>query len=126
MTALIIVGLLVVFLGFTLIPDRLYDNVVEYFVMRRLGLNGDFAWEHAAMARVGDRAVGVLCSMFGVIGVLYLLSDYANAATYDIKHDREQYVAALEKIVTACISDSTGRPVIIDGEWFLCSIVPVK
>ncbi len=126
MTVIFVGGLLVVFLGFTLIPDRLYDNVVEYFVMRRLGLNGDLAWEHAAMARVGDRAVGVLCSMIGVLAVIYLLSDYANAATYDIKHDREQYVAALEKIVTACLSDSTGRPVIIDGEWFLCGIVPVK
>ena len=121
-----VIVFVVTFLGFTLIPGRRYDNVVEYLVMLRLGLNKDFAWEHAAMSSVGDRAVGVMCSILGVLAVLFLLSDYANAAVIGARNDREAYVAALEKIVTACISDSTGRPVVIDGEWFLCGIVPVK
>lgn len=124
--SILVIGFIILFLALTLIPGRRYDNVVEYFVMLRLGLNKDFAWDHAGMSSVGDRAVGVLCSILGVFAVLYLLSDYANAAVIDVRNDREAYVAALEKIVTACISDSTGRPVIIDGEWFLCGIVPVR
>ena len=31
--------------------------------------------------------------------------------------------SGLEQVVTKCLSDSTGRPVVIDGEIFLCGIV---
>lgn len=41
--SLLVIGFIILFLALTLIPGRRYDNVVEYFVMLRLGLNKDFA-----------------------------------------------------------------------------------
>lgn len=69
---------------------------------------------------LGDKLVGWTCWICGICMVLYLMSDRANAG-----QDREAYMRGLESIVTACISDSTGRPVLIDDEWFLCGIVPI-
>ena len=63
--------------------------------------------------------------LIGVVGVLYLLSDYANASASNEKAKQATYVAGLEKIVAACLSDSTGKPVKIGDEWFLCGIVPI-
>lgn len=56
--------------------------------------------------------------LIGVMGVLYLLSDYANASASEEKAKQAAYVAA-------CLSDSTGKPVKIGDEWFLCGIVAV-
>lgn len=71
------------------------------------------------------RLVALVCWFIGVVGVLYLLSDYANASASDEKAKQAEYVAGLEKIVAACLSDSTGKPVMIGDEWFLCGIVPI-
>lgn len=37
--------------------------------------------------------------------------------------EQEQVTKELSKITTQCLSDSTGRPVTIDGEIYLCGIV---
>lgn len=68
---------------------------------------------------MGDRLVGYLCALIGIIGFLYLISDRANA------QPNPDYIQGLEQIVAACLSDATGRPIAIGGQWYLCGIVPI-
>lgn len=62
--------------------------------------------------------VGLLTTL--AIGVMDMLADT------QAQHTTEQaaYKKTVETILTACLSDATGRPVVIDGEIYLCGIVP--
>ena len=46
---------------------------------------------------------------------------YTNVEERDKK--QATYVKSLEKIVADCLSDSTGKPVVIGNELYLCGIV---
>lgn len=63
-------------------------------------------------------------SVFALIGfVAYLGADrYAEGQAYANKN-HAAYTKALEKVVADCLSDSTGKPVIIGDELYLCGIV---
>lgn len=63
-------------------------------------------------------------------GVLYLMSDAANARPpvgeeryLAIIAKQEAYIKSLEKIVSLCFDDKE-RPVLVGNEWHLCRAVP--
>lgn len=53
---------------------------------------------------------------------VFLLSDEANSKQ---PVPDMQYVRSLEKIVSQCLSDSTGKPIEIDDEIFFCGIYKI-
>lgn len=98
-------------------------TIRTYLNLRRNGMAR--AWEISGMADIGDKAVGAVCMAIAVISVLYLLSDHANAAGAQAEARHAGEIEALKQIVAACLSDSTGRPLRIGDDWFLCGITHI-
>lgn len=93
---------------------RTYQN------LRARGLSR--AWEISGMPEVGDKLVAIVCWIVGIAGVLYLLSDYANAA--QANQSGSAYTKSLENLVAGCLSEK-GRAIQIGDEWFVCGIYPL-
>lgn len=73
---------------------------------------------HFAVKKAADYAAFLICTVL----TLYLLSDRANAV--DAKN-KDAEITALRNIVASCLSDSTGKPIKIGDELFLCGIVSI-
>lgn len=122
----IIVGLLTLHAIVTLLPRARYNRLIDYLVLRKLGIGRNKAWEITGMAEVGDRAVGVLTAILIVLGVMYLMSSYANAATLDSKVlAQKAYVKSLEGLLATCLRDDGKGVLKIGDEWFICSAYPI-
>lgn len=63
-------------------------------------------------------------AVFALIGFVAWLSldHYAEGQAY-ANMNHAAYTKALEKVVADCLSDSTGKPVVIGDELYLCGIV---
>ncbi len=65
-----------------------------------------------------QRAANIAAFFICLCGFVFLISDKANA-------DQKREIDELRKIVAACLSDSTGRPITIGNETYLCGIVSI-
>ena len=55
---------------------------------------------------------------------LYSLAFVLLLSFVQVRDEEDKTIrSGLEQIVNKCISDGTGRPIVIDGEIFLCGIV---
>lgn len=125
-TLIIISILIVVHIAATLLPGARYNRLIDYLVLRKLGISNAKAWDVAGMAEVGDRAVGVLIGIIVSIGILYLMSDRANAAVQVTKAKTQQaYTQSLESLIATCLRDDRKGVVKIGDEWFICSAYPI-
>lgn len=105
--------------------------ITDYYYYRKLGVKN--AWELAGMDDVLDVIKHYATIILICICVILLLSEQANAineaadnkAAARIKK-KDEYIAALESILSKCVSDSSaGNPIKIGDEWFLCGIQPL-
>lgn len=123
---IIISILLVVHIAATLLPGARYNRLIDYLVLRKLGISNAKAWDIAGMAEVGSRAVGLLIGIIVGIGILYLMSDRANAAVQMTKVKSQQaYTKSLESLLATCLRDDRKGVVKIGDEWFICSVYPI-
>jgi hypothetical protein len=125
MVILIIVLAIAAMFALSLVPGRLYIDVRDYVRMRKQGFDKGFCWRISDMPRVIERLVntGALILVGCLVG--FLISDRANASVPVTPHPQGDYVKGLERIVAACLSDATGKPVKIGGEIFLCGITSI-
>lgn len=103
-------------------------TIRNYRVYRKSNLRN--AWRISGMNFLVKSLTRWIGFAVVVAGVLYLISDAANAsastATAKAAQQRQvEYIAALEGIVKACLSDATGKPVSIGGRIHLCGIVDI-
>lgn len=86
-------------------------------------------WEFSPIRAIANKAANIAAFLLFAAACLYLMSDAANAGIHasDKATIRKQQddIAALTKIVAACLSDATGKPIRIGNEMYLCGIVPV-
>lgn len=68
--------------------------------------------------------LGLLVLIIGLLTALCInaMEILANVQEQQASEQAAQ-VKVMESILTQCLSDSTGRPVVIDGEIYLCGIV---
>lgn len=102
----------------------------DYLAYRRQGLRN--AWQLAGMNAVlyaGLRFVAVL--LVG-LAVMRLISDSVHAESEAADNrvaakvaSQAAYIASLETVVAACLSDGLGRPVQIGDQWVLCGTYPL-
>ena len=69
--------------------------------------------------------LGLIVLIVGLLTVLCInaMDMLANAQEQHAA-DKATQVKVMESILTQCLSDATGRPVVIDNEVYLCGIVP--
>lgn len=99
------------------------NTINTYRNLKRKGLRK--AWEIAGMSEIGDKAVGFTLAVVLIASVLFLISDTANAIEQNATAKQAGYVAALEAIAKSCLSDSTGKPIRIGDDLYLCGIYHV-
>ena len=70
-----------------------------------------------------------LITILAIIGALTALCingmDMLDKAQAERSAEQAAYKKTVESILDACLSDATGRPITIDGEVYLCGIVPI-
>jgi drug/metabolite transporter (DMT)-like permease len=104
-------------------------RIVHYHALRRNRLPHKLAWTMSGLRWVALRLRGWAALIIVAAGCLFLMSSAANSAQESTNarvaaavSDQAAYVAGLERIVAACLSDATGKPITIGGRVFLCSI----
>ena len=98
------------------------DRLVHYTELRRNHLPHSLAWAMSGMKFQAHRIAFWLSTALVIGCCIFLLSDEANSKQ---PVPDMQYVRSLEKIVSQCLSDSTGKPIEIDGEIYFCGIYKI-
>lgn len=107
-------------------------RIVHYHTLRRNRLPHRLAWTMSGLRFRSDKLIEWASVAIVVACCLFLLSESANSAATATDNraaakinQQAGEIAELRKIVAACLSDSTGKPVVIGGEWFLCGITSI-
>ena len=102
-------------------------NYLEY---RRQGLRN--AWQLAGMGTVLYAGVRFFAVILMGLAVMHLISDRVHAESEAADNrvaakvaSQAAYIASLEAVVAACLSDGLGRPVQIGDQWVLCGTYPL-
>ena len=102
-------------------------NYLEY---RRQGLRS--AWQLAGMNAVMYAGLRFVAVILMGLAVMHLISDrvHAESEAADTRvaakvASQAAYIASLEAVVAACLSDGLGRPVQVGDEWVLCGTYPL-
>lgn len=106
------------------------NPVSNYLAMRNIGLNPTLCAEASGIDRLMKSVKVGLAWIVVLAGLLYLLSDKANAIEANSQTNalaiiakQEAYIKSLEKIVSLCFDDKE-QPVLVGNEWHLCRAVP--
>lgn len=106
------------------------STVKQYLELRTKGVRN--AWSISGMPSAMQRIRAFLGAVMLVASILFLLSEQANAINLaadsraaSTVSQQQAYIAGLEKIVAACVTDNIGQPLRIGDEWFLCLISPL-
>lgn len=102
-------------------------NYLEY---RRQGLRS--AWQLAGMNAVMYAGLRFVAVLIVGLAVMHLISDRVHAESEAADNrvaakvaSQAAYIASLEAVVAACLSDGLGRPVQIGDQWVLCGTYPL-
>ena len=102
-------------------------NYLEY---RRQGLRN--AWHLAGMGTVLHASLRFLLAVLVALAVMHLISARVHAEGEAADNrvaakvaSQAAYIASLEAVVAACLSDGLGRPVQIGDQWVLCGTYPL-
>lgn len=108
------------------------SRLTHFIELRRTRLPVARCWQMSGLQFIAKKAAHIAAFLLCAIGCLYLMSDAANAigAAADNKSaatikQQQQVIDGMSRILDACLSDSTGKPVAIDGQMYLCGIVYV-
>ena len=107
-------------------------RIFHFFDLWRKRLPLHRCWQISGMPYLAKKAADIAAFVVLVGGFLYLTSEQANSndvatsnqAAATIQQQKE-VISGMSKILNACLSDSTGKPVQIGDEWFLCGIQPI-
>ncbi len=107
-------------------------RIFHFFDLLRKRLPINRCWQISGMPYLAKKAADIAAFVVLVGGFLYLTSEHANSNSVATSNQaaatirqQQEVIAGMSKILDACLSDSTGRPVLIENEWFLCGIVQV-
>ena len=102
-------------------------NYLEY---RRQGLRS--ARQLAGMNAVLYAGIRFFVVILVGLAVMHLISDRVHAESEAADNrvaakvaSQAAYIASLEAVVAACLSDGLGRPVQIGDQWVLCGTYPL-
>ena len=107
-------------------------RIFHFFGLLRKRLPISRCWQISGMPYLAKKAADIAAFVVLVGGFLYLTSEHANSnsvatsnqAAATIRQQAE-VIAGMSRILDACLSDSTGKPVTINGQIFLCGIVQI-
>ena len=108
------------------------SRIIHFIGLYRKRLPLHRCWQISGMPYLAKKATDIAAFVVLVGGFLYLTSEHANSngvapsnqAAITIQQQAE-VIAGMSKILDACLSNSTGKPVKIGDEWFLCGIQPI-
>lgn len=107
-------------------------RIFHFFGLLRKRLPINRCWQISGMPYLAKKAADIAAFVVLVGGFLYLTSEHANSngvapSNQDAITIQQQaeVIAGMSKILDACLSNSTGKPVKIGDEWFLCGIQPI-
>lgn len=107
-------------------------RIINFMQLRRNNLSLSACWRMSGLGYLAKRAKDWASYIVLACCCLYLMSDAANAigAASDNKsaatiRQQQELINGMTKIMNACLSDSTGLPVQIGNEIYLCGIVHV-
>ena len=107
-------------------------RIIHYHGLRRNRLPHRLAWAMSGLKFHAHKVINLVAFLLCCAGVLFLMSSQANSSQAIADNrvaakvsQQAEYISALEKIVAACLSDSTGKPILIDRRIFLCGIYDI-
>lgn len=107
-------------------------RLIHFWQLRRNRLSISSCWRMSGMPYIAKKAADIAAFVVLVGGFLYLTSEHANSSGVAASNQsaatiqqQAEVIAGMSKILDACLSDSTGKPVRIGDEWFLCGIQPI-
>lgn len=107
-------------------------RIFHFFGLLRKRLPINRCWQISGMPYLAKKAADIAAFVVLVGGFLYLTSEHANSSGVAASNQsaatiqqQAEVIAGMSKILDACLSDSTGKPVKIGDEWFLCGIQPI-
>ena len=107
-------------------------RVFHFFGLLRKRLPISRCWQISGMPYIAKKAADIAAFVVLVGGFLYLTSEHANSSGVAASNQsaatiqqQAEVIAGMSKILDACLSDSTGKPLLIGDEWFLCGIQPI-
>ena len=102
----------------------------DYLAYRRHGLRN--AWQLAGMNAVLYAGIRFLAVVLVGLAATHLISARVHAESEAADNrvaakvaSQAAYIASLESVVAACLSDGLGRPVQIGDQWVLCGTYPL-
>ena len=107
-------------------------RIFHFFGLLRKRLPISRCWQISGMPYLAKKAADIAAFVVLVGGFLYLTSEHANSNSVATSNQaaatirqQQEVIAGMSKILDACLSDSTGKPLLIGDEWFLCGIQPI-
>ena len=107
-------------------------RIFHFFGLLRKRLPISRCWQISGMPYIAKKAADIAAFVVLVGGFLYLTSEHANSSGVAASNQsaatiqqQAEVIAGMSKILDACLSDSTGKPVTINGQIFLCGIVQI-
>lgn len=100
----------------------------HFLTYLRRGIRPSVAWRVAFERPFWHSARSALLCLLLVAAATWALIHMVNYhfnAVAAAKQEQAAYVKALEQVVARCLSDGTGRPIIIDGQTHLCGVYPL-
>lgn len=105
-------------------------RIIHFWQLRKNRLPISACWRMSGMRNIAKKAADIAAFFVVGLGCLYLMSEQANSASAAADNkgaatirQQQEVIAGMSKIIDACLSDATGRPVTINGRVFLCGIV---
>lgn len=107
-------------------------RIIHFMQLRRNHLSFSACWRMSGMGHLVKRAKDLASYVVLVCCCLYLMSEQANSASAAADNksaatirQQQEVIAGMSKILDACLSDATGRPVTVGTEMYLCGIVHI-
>ena len=108
------------------------SRIIHFIGLYRKRLPLNRCWQISGMPYLAKKAADIAAFVVLVGGFLYLTSEHANSSGVAASNQsaatiqqQAEVIAGMSKILDACLSNSTGKPVKIGDEWFLCGIQPI-
>jgi len=103
-------------------------RIIHYHHLKRNRLPHRLAWAMSGLKFHAHKVIRAMAFLLCVVGVLFLMSDFANAAksaesmnNYSKINQQELEIKELRKIVETCLKGNAS-PIWIGNELFFCGI----